>query len=74
MIAPVLDAIAAEYAGKVTVVKINIDDNPQTPQHYGVRGIPTMMLFKDGQMSSMKVGAMPKAKILEWLTETGVSA
>ncbi len=73
-IAPVLDQIAEELAGRVTVAKLNIEDSPMTPGRYGVRGIPTMMLFKDGQMSSMKVGAMPKAKILEWLTETGVSA
>jgi thioredoxin 1 len=57
MIAPVLDAIAEEYAGKLTVVKINIDENPQTPQHYGVRGIPTLMLFKDGEVEATKVGA-----------------
>ena len=60
MIAPVLDAIAEEYAGKLTVVKINIDDNPQTPQHYGVRGIPTLMLFKDGEVEATKVGALTK--------------
>ncbi len=73
-IAPVLDQIAEELAGRVTIAKLNIEDSPMTPGRYGVRGIPTMMLFKDGQMSAMKVGAMPKAKILEWLTETGVSA
>ena len=53
---------------------VNIEDSPTTPSRYGVRGIPTMMLFKDGQMASMKVGAMPKQKILEWLHETGVQA
>jgi hypothetical protein len=60
--------------GQVTIAKLNIEDSPTTPSRYGVRGIPTMMLFKDGQMSSMKVGAMPKQKILEWLSESGVQA
>ncbi|MBA4793616.1 MAG: thioredoxin [Phenylobacterium sp.] len=71
-IAPALEQIAAELAGQVTIAKLNIEDSPTTPSRYGVRGIPTMMLFKDGQMSSMKVGAMPKQKILEWLSEAGV--
>ena len=73
-IAPALEQIADELAGKVTVAKLNIEDSPTTPSRYGVRGIPTMMLFKGGQMASMKVGAMPKQKILEWLTEVGVAA
>ena len=73
-IAPALDQISNELAGKVTVAKVNIEDSPATPSRYGVRGIPTMMLFKDGHMASMKVGAMPKQKILEWLAETGVAA
>ena len=73
-IAPALEQIAQELGGAVTIAKVNIEDSPTTPSRYGVRGIPTLMLFKDGQMASMKVGAMPKAKILEWLTETGVSA
>lgn len=72
-IGPSLEQIAQELAGKVTVAKVNIDDSPMTPTRYGVKGIPTLMLFKDGQMTSMKVGAMPKGKILEWLTETGVA-
>ncbi len=71
-IAPALEQIGAELAGKVTVAKLNIEDSPMTPGRYGVRGIPTMMLFKDGQMASMKVGAMPKQKILDWLNEAGV--
>ena len=71
-IGPALEQIAGELAGELTVAKINIDDSPTTPARYGVRGIPTMMLFRDGQMASMKVGAMPKSKILDWLTETGV--
>ena len=73
-IAPALDQISEELAGKVTVAKVNIDDSPGTPSRYGVRGVPTLMLFKGGQMASMKVGAMPKSKILEWLGEAGVSA
>ena len=73
MIAPALDELAAELADKITVAKINIDENPTTPQKYGVRGIPTMMLFKNGQMTSMKVGAMPKAKLLEWLGENEIA-
>ncbi|HEY5008609.1 MAG TPA: thioredoxin [Caulobacteraceae bacterium] len=73
-IAPALEQIAEELHDQVTIAKLNIEDSPTTPSRYGVRGIPTMMLFKDGQMASMKVGAMPKQKILEWLSETGVKA
>ena len=72
-IAPALEQIAEELAGRVTVAKLDIEASPTTPSKYGVRGIPTMMLFKDGQMTSMKVGAMPKQKILDWLTEAGVA-
>jgi thioredoxin 1 len=53
---------------------VNIDEHPTTPSRYGVRGIPTMILFKSGQIASMKVGAMPKSKILDWLAEAGVKA
>src|SRR6187399_2411743 len=70
-IAPALEQISEELAGKVTIAKLDIEQSPTTPSRYGVRGIPTMMLFKDGQMASMKVGAMPKQKILEWLAEAG---
>ena len=73
-IAPALEQISEELVGKVTVAKLDIEQSPTTPSRYGVRGIPTMMLFKDGQMTSMKVGAMPKQKILEWLAESGVAA
>jgi thioredoxin 1 len=73
-IGPALEQIAEELQGQVTIAKVNIEDSPMTPGRYGVRGIPTLMLFKDGQMASMKVGAMPKQKIVEWLAETGVSA
>ena len=73
-IAPALEQLSDELAGKVTIAKLDIEQSPTTPSRYGVRGIPTMMLFKDGQMASMKVGAMPKQKIVEWLNEAGVSA
>ena len=73
-IAPALEQLSEELAGKVTIAKLDIEQSPTTPSRYGVRGIPTMMLFKGGQMASMKVGAMPKQKILEWLNEAGVAA
>ena len=72
-IAPALEQLSDELAGKVKIVKLDIEQSPTTPSRYGVRGIPTMMLFKGGQMASMKVGAMPKQKLLEWLTEAGVA-
>ncbi|MBL6959029.1 MAG: thioredoxin TrxA [Rhodospirillales bacterium] len=70
-IAPALEEIDAEMNDKVTVTKINIDENPMTPSKYGVRGIPTLMLFKDGQVASTKVGALPKSKIVEWIESVG---
>jgi thioredoxin 1 len=73
-IGPALEQIAQELGAALTVAKLNIEESPTVPSRYGVRGIPTMMLFKDGQMTSMKVGAMPKQKILDWLSETGVKA
>ena len=66
-IAPALEEIAVEMAEKLTVAKVNIDDNPSTPTKYGVRGIPTLMLFKNGQVAATKVGALPKGKLLEWV-------
>jgi thioredoxin 1 len=72
-IAPALEQIASELEGQVRVAKVNIEESPTVPTRYGVKGIPTLMLFRDGHMTSMKVGAMPKQKILEWLTETGVT-
>ncbi|MGE3303803.1 MAG: thioredoxin TrxA [Hyphomonadaceae bacterium] len=69
-IAPALEEIAAEMAGKVTIAKLNIDDNPLAPSRYGVRGIPTLMLFKNGKVAATRVGTMPKSKIVEWLNET----
>ena len=73
-IAPALDQIAEELADHVTVAELNVEDSPMAPSRYAVRGIPTLMLFRGGQMASMKVGAMPKQKILEWLNEAGVAA
>ena len=67
VIAPALEDIATQLKEKLTIAKINIDDNPNTPQNYGVRGIPTLMLFKNGQVAATKVGAMQKTKLLEWI-------
>jgi thioredoxin 1 len=69
-IAPSLEEIAAEMDGKLTVAKINIDENPETPTRLGVRGIPTLMLFKDGELAATKVGALPKSKLVEWINES----
>jgi thioredoxin len=67
MIAPFLEELAGDMKGKVTVAKINIDENPQTPMKYGVRGIPTLILFKNGQVAATKIGALPKSKLVEWV-------
>lgn len=66
-IAPALEEIGAEYAGKLTIAKVNIDDNLQTPTQYQVRGIPTLILFKDGKPVDTKVGAMPKSALKQWI-------
>lgn len=66
-IAPFLEDLATDMAGKVTVAKLNIDENPQTPMKYAVRGIPTVILFKDGQVAATKIGALPKSKLYEWV-------
>ena len=63
MIAPILDEIADEYKGKLTVAKLNIDENQETPQKYAVRGIPTLMIFKDGEVAGTKVGALSKSQL-----------
>ena len=70
MIAPHLEAIATELGDKVQVIKVNIDENPLTPTRYGVRGIPTLMLFKNGEVAATKVGALPKSKLMEWVQES----
>ncbi|MCU7941770.1 MAG: thioredoxin TrxA [Candidatus Thiodiazotropha endolucinida] len=67
MIAPVLDDIADEYDGKLKVVKLNIDENPNTPPRYGIRGIPTLMLFKDGEVEATKVGAVSKSQLVAFI-------
>ena len=70
MIAPALEELAGEMANKVTIAKINIDENPHVPTKYGVRGIPTMMIFSQGQVAATKVGALPKSKIKEWIEQS----
>jgi thioredoxin 1 len=67
MLAPVLDEISDEFDGKVTIAKVNIDDNPASPGKYGVRGIPTMLLFKNGEVKATKVGALSKTELSTFL-------
>ena len=67
MIAPILDEIAGQYAGKLKITKLNIDENPSTPPKYGIRGIPTLMLFKGGEVEATKVGAMSKSQLTAFL-------
>jgi len=67
MIAPVLEEIAVEYSGRVRVAKLNIDDNPSTPPRYGIRGIPTLMLFKNGEVEATKVGAVSKSQLTAFI-------
>ena len=69
-IAPILEEVAAELEGSLTIAKVNIDENPQTPTKYGVRGIPTLILFKGGQVVGTKVGTVPKSALLEWVQST----
>jgi len=69
-IAPILEELSETLADKVTVVKVNIDENPGTPAKYGVRGIPTLMVFKDGQVAATKIGALPKSKLTEWVEQS----
>jgi len=67
MIAPILDEIAKEYAGRLSVAKLNVDENQQTPQKFGVRGIPTLMLFKNGNIEATKVGALSKSQLAAFI-------
>lgn len=67
MIAPVLDEIAGEYQGRLRVAKLNIDQNPDTPPRYGIRGIPTLMLFKQGEVEATKVGAVSKSQLTAFI-------
>ena len=68
-IAPALEEIAGEMSGTLSVAKLDVDSNPSTPAKYGIRGIPTLILFKDGEVADTKVGALPKAKLAAWLRE-----
>jgi len=67
MIAPILDELAEEYGERVKIAKLNIDDNPETPPKYGIRGIPTLMIFKDGNVEATKVGAVSKSQLTEFI-------
>ena len=70
MIAPLLDEIAGEYKGKLKITKLNIDDNPSTPPKYGVRGIPTLMIFKNGNAEATKVGALSKSQLTAFIDQS----
>ena len=70
MVTPILDQLADEFGDKVKIVKVNIDENPETPTKFGVRGIPTLMMFKGGEKVSTKVGASPKQALTDWINET----
>lgn len=69
MIAPVLEEVAKEYSDRLTIAKMNVDENTETPQKFGVRGIPTLILFKDGNVESTKVGALTKSQLTAFLDE-----
>ncbi|WGD29557.1 thioredoxin [Ancylobacter sp. WKF20] len=70
MVAPVLDEVSGELDGKVKIVKLNVDENPNTASKYGIMSIPTLLLFKDGQIAARQVGAAPKAKMLQWINSS----
>ena len=70
MIGPALEELSAEYEGKVKIVKVNVDENPMSPGQLGVRGIPALFMFKDGQVISNKIGAAPKAALASWIQES----
>lgn len=67
MISPILDEVSKDYAGRLKVVKLNIDENPETPPRYGIRGIPTLMLFKNGGVEATKVGALSKSQLAAFI-------
>ena len=69
MIAPILDEVAGTYQGKLSIAKMNVDDNREIPAKFGIRGIPTLMLFKDGQLSATKVGALSKAQLVAFIDQ-----
>jgi thioredoxin 1 len=66
-VAPVLEEVAGELNGKLKIVKLNVDENPETAAKYGIQSIPTLMIFKNGEMASRQIGASPKAKIVQWI-------
>jgi thioredoxin 1 len=66
-VGPVLEEVAGELQGKLKVVKLNVDENPETAAKYGIQSIPTLMIFKNGEMASRQIGASPKAKIVQWI-------
>lgn len=66
---PIIDELSTELSSNLKVTKVNIDNSPEAPQKYGVRGIPTLMIFKDGKVIGTKVGALPKSKLVEWINE-----
>lgn len=70
MIAPILEEVASEFAGKVTVAKLNVDENQQTAAKFGIRGIPTLMLFQNGEVKATKVGAVSKSQLTEFLNQS----
>ena len=70
MIAPILDELISEYNGKIKIAKLNIDENPLSPTKYGIRGIPTLMIFKDGNVESTKVGALSKSQLIAFIDST----
>ena len=70
-LSPIVDEVAGKVAGKMKVVKVNIDENPNAPTKYGVRGIPTLMVFKDGELVDTKVGGMSKTQLNDWLNSVG---
>lgn len=69
MLAPSLAELATELDGRLSVAKLNIDENPTAPSRYGVRGIPTLMIFKDGQVAATKIGALPKSQLKNWIEQ-----
>lgn len=69
-IAPALEEIAQELGGKIKIAKLNIDENPSTPGKYGIRAIPTLILFKDGEVAATQTGAQPKGKLLDWINDS----
>jgi len=69
MLSPIIDDVAKEFVGKIEVYKCNVDDNPEAPSKYGVRGIPALMIFKEGKLVDTKVGALPRASLVDWISK-----